>query len=299
LRGSIVAGIAVAAAALTAGYVIVGDHSDYSISSFSGTYDAAAANETCTGVADNAYIGREPTAGTHPVMIYLRGSLGNHSSVVATFIIETFAKRGFVAASADYVDTDNGLQDNTGYSAQADCVYDTDSATSLAGILCARARADCSKGIVAMGHSQGGAITIRAHEHEPRVVAVLNMGWGSAGAFETEAPLTVPPAGTRTLPNPALRLNMGNDELDIRTELNERTGQNCTTGDDCLQADGSGYYAQPDADASDGSADHCWFMVQGGFCTETAIQAGWDTNPPTKPWHIRSMIEWADGKTSE
>jgi hypothetical protein len=301
LRGAIKVGLAVGAAALTAGYVIVGDHSDYSIGSFSGNYVAASGtppNDCDAAVTDDAYIGREPSSGTHPVFIYLRGSLGNHAANVPVEIIETAAERGFVAVSIDYIDTDLDLQDEDGSRAQAECIYDLDEASSMASIACARARADCGKGIVTMAHSQGGGYAIVAADVEPSVVAVANIGWiNGLNGGQLEASLNYPPLGTRVLPNAALRAYSGEAESFSTTDLNERTGESCGAVLNCLNAHGSGWYKVPNADMNDGSADHCWFMQSG--CTESTIAVGWDTSPPTAPWHLRSIVAWLDSKTSE
>jgi hypothetical protein len=300
VRRSIAVGLSVGAAALTAGYIIVGDHSDYSVSTFSGNYVAAEGTATScdAAVTDDAYIGREPTAGTHPVLIYLRGSLGNHAANVPITILETAAKRGFVAVSADYIDTDNDLQTELGARQQAECIYDLDEPSSMASIACARARADCNKGIVAMAHSQGGGYSIIAADVEPKVVAVLNIGWiNGLNGGQLEASLNPPPLGTRKLPSSALRAYSGEGEAYSTTDLNERTGESCGAVLNCLNAHGSGWYKVANADMNDGSADHCWFMQSG--CTESTPAVGRDTNPGTTPWHLRSMIGWLDSRTDE
>jgi hypothetical protein len=318
LRGAIKVGLAVGAAALTAGYVIVGDHSDYSVSSFSGTYNAAAADGDCDNTTNDDFVGYEPTAGTHPVFIWLMGSLGVYNAAAHQTIVETWAKRGFVAATADYLDDNGALQGDAGYQLQANCLYDRSVSGSLAATLCARARADCSKGLVVGGHSQGGALAWHATYQEPSIVAIVPIGTTPPGLGETINPyIPTSAGGNRTFPSSAVRLTNGEWEVEdnvgfaqpqTRQRMNTMVSDSCQPDtdpdetlpyvgvDQCLRADGSGWYLAPNGGPRT-NADHCWIFDSG--CSEAAADTEFLTDPPTQPWHLRSIIAWADGKTSE
>jgi hypothetical protein len=334
LRGSIVAGLAVAAAALTAGYAAVsGDQdptsSDLSIGSmFTGTYSASDSSGNCTNTSApaNTYAGYEPTSGTHPLFVWVTGTGGDDQEDVALKAVETAAKRGFVAVSVDFDDVE-AMRTETGYLGQAKCMFDKDLSTSAVNNACESARADCSKGIVAMGHSMGGIITTYGANNggdlnatiaigqAPCVPHNITCGWGSSLAAQT----STENGGTRQLPDSAYRIMSGEYEIEDnlgfaqenwRRTLNASAGTNCQPDTDpdetvpyqgflnCLNADGSGLMIVPNGgDMPGGLATHCWFHTSGA-CS-TVASAMWLTNPPTLPYHLRSMIQWLDDKASE
>jgi hypothetical protein len=59
------------------------------------------------------------------------------------------------------------------------CIYNPSSTTSAVAKLCARAKADCSKGIVTGGLSQGSIVSVLSRNYDSRVRASMGQGAGN------------------------------------------------------------------------------------------------------------------------
>jgi len=248
--------------------------------------------------------GREPgRAGRYPVFIYLVGTGDVATNPAAISIVESMAARGFVAASVAYASLDGigaVLGDPTaacGIGAKkAECIFGPGEGSAVTK-LCARANADCSKGIVVAGHSQGAMLATLAKDHEPRVRAAFGMGLGvhehlSVFGVNVDADLSACALpGTRALPADRLRLVDGESEYvygtSLQADVRAITGMSCPDGTlECLRGDGSGWSFFPDA-ASETDHDettnelvarHCFFAnTPPGDCSSNyvGLNASW------------------------
>lgn len=229
--------------------------------------------------------GREPTqAGRYPVFIYLVGTGDVATSPAAISIVESMAARGYVAASVPYASLDgigallgDPLQACAIGAKKAACIFGAGEGSAVTK-LCARAKADCSRGIVVAGHSQGAMLAMLAKDHEPRVRAAYGMGLGihehlSVFGINVDADVSQCALPTnRALPADRLRVVNGESEYvygtSLRQDMNELTGTSCADGAlECLRPDGSGWAFFPDS-ASETDHDettnelvarHCYF----------------------------------------
>src|SRR5205814_6834457 len=81
-----------------------------------------------------------------------------------------------VAASVSYNTAQFGNCTQIG--AKAACIFNPNSAASAVSKLCARAKADCTKGVVVGGFSQGAVMATLAKNFDGRVRAAWGMGDG-------------------------------------------------------------------------------------------------------------------------
>jgi pimeloyl-ACP methyl ester carboxylesterase len=213
-----------------------------------------------SGVA-YAIRGAEPaTEGGYPVFIYTVGTFGTYDATSALAWIDYIASRGFVAATVEYP---NGPRPGCPvlHEKAAGIYSGPDSAIA---VLCNRARANCLKGIVTAGHSQGSAMAMLAADYDSRVRAALALGTGFdlvGPGLNYEACLV----DERVLPPDAVRAVNGESDATygsaMSDQLNLLTGMNCAAGTTCLRANGSGWVLAPDDEATDGLADHCYMGV--------------------------------------
>jgi hypothetical protein len=242
--------------------------------------------------------GREPGGeGKYPVFVYLVGTGGIYNGTEAAVFVQQMADRGFVAASAEY-DSIFGW-DATALDSKSRCVFSPVLTTSAVTKLCARARADCTKGIVVTGFSQGAFLTARSKNHDARVRAAYNIGFNEdlvpASYFDPTAP---GPTGTRALPADRLRIvNGSNIETSTqrdqaKAQLNTLTASSCAlSANSCLREDGSGWYLVQNSEVLDGVADHCYFHGGGGCSNTPAFDPAW--LPPNRlPWSLATNLDW-------
>jgi hypothetical protein len=245
--------------------------------------------------------GSEPAvSGKYPVFIYMHGSLSDYDhNVEGQVITQVAAAQGFVAIAPTY---DSSTTNNAkGTDGHANCMFAQGRSTNLISYACALPESDCSHGVVVAGFSQGGTIALRANNFNSQVVAAWAMGVNMPSSSE----LLSAPAGTRSLPNNKVRLDVG--QLDVTgggsgplnlSGLQELTGDNCGASYNCLQSDGSGYYVVSNSEVVDKAADHCyWMSVHPGAysCMLTPTVAGLDPGfaaPSTTPWSLVTSLNW-------
>ncbi|HET7793110.1 MAG TPA: hypothetical protein VFL64_06970, partial [Rhizobacter sp.] len=139
---------ALAALALASGAAFAGN--------FSSSYSA--------GLSSYSIQGTEPASGKHPVFIYTVGTTETWNNAQATAAVAEMAAKGFVAAAVQY---DSGLFGTCSQIlSKARYIYNSGSTSSAVSKLCARATADCSKGVVVAGFSQGSVIAINAKNYD-------------------------------------------------------------------------------------------------------------------------------------
>lgn len=247
--------------------------------------------DKCTGT--QPVYGSEPVAaGRYPVVIYLHGTDADWSgNAEGKAIAALAASEGFVAAAFTY---DSWL---TGWwtpymDAHARCMFSAGSPGNALARLCARPKADCSRGVVVSGFSQGGVIAALARNYSPLVRAAWLIGVNGP----VEPALLAAPAGGRVLPDNRLRITVGRADADSLGPLNQLTGQSCSTSP-CLRSDGSGFYVVQHAQVADGFADHCyWQSVNAAWpywsCVSPPTFDPGFRPPSTLPWSLTANLDW-------
>lgn len=237
-----------------------------------------------TGRVDGALVaqpidGFEPEAdGGYPVLLFMTGTFGRNTIPTSMAFVHRAAARGFVAGSVDYENTARfgcGVMRD-----KAAAVYsDTFAADNAIEVLCSRPKADCSKGIVVAGHSQGSFMAILAGDYDPRVRAVAALGTGYDLALGADMERCL--VDERQLP--AARILGINGQADHTfggalaavSQLNELAARSCDTSDfECLdEASAQGWIRVRHAQVADGHADHCFMMHD--RCASKEIDPHW------------------------
>ena len=227
-----------------------------------------------------------------PVFIYMVGTTEPYDNVTAMAAIQGMADRGYVAATVQYANTVFGHCDAIG--GKAKCIFDPSSATSAVKAICSRVTADCSKGIVVGGFSQGSILAILANNYDKRVQAAWGMGAHNVytAVFNDLGKCVAP--STRSLPPSRLRIVNGEkDYFPGGTQEKNRTSSQIVTGyqcagTSCLQPDGSGWDLVLNTEVQDGAADHCYSRADG--CLSNTNDGGWATG--TADWALTANLDW-------
>ena len=277
-----------------------------STTGFTATYTGQGANaSTCN--TSFTITGQEPSgSGTNPVFLYMIGTGETATNASATAAVAGMAAKGFVAATIAY---DSGTFNNCGtLDGKAKCIFNSASSTSAVAVLCARAKADCSKGIVVGGFSQGSVLATQAKNFDSRVRAAWGMGDGTNySIFNLNA---CQANGNRTLSSNNLRVDVGQqdqfvgggngftagNENNARNQLQTLTGLSCgANATSCLQSNGSGWIIVQNGQVADGSADHCFMRTSGTLCSasQNTLDANWKSG--TDNWALGASLTWLDG----
>ena len=266
--------------------------------------------------------GREPVdPGRYPVFIHLHGTGDQPDTPVGLGLVQSMARRGFVAASVGY-DTLSGLGATLDDPDQAcpvaenkaDCIFGSGEGSAVT-LLCAREKADCSRGIVVSGHSQGAVLAILGRDVDDRVRAVYAMGAGLHGEITIDlgGPVTIASDVTacaspeaRALPADRLRVVNGESEHlfgdALQADVRALTDMDCPAGTlECLRAGGSGWTFFPDAANEDGrgTSEHCYMSNSAsGDCgaPSTGLNSIWTegtasySREPNLSW-LRSLTD--------
>ena len=135
---------------LFAAVVVSTSASAQTLNSFTATYKGG--SSTCG--TNYSIQGKEPSSlGTYPVFVYMVGTSESYTNASALAAVDEMAGRGYVAATVQYASSTFGSCSTL--TARSKCIFDSTSSTSAVAALCSRAKADCSKGIVVAGFSQG------------------------------------------------------------------------------------------------------------------------------------------------
>jgi hypothetical protein len=274
---------------------------------FTATYTGQGANaSTCN--TSFTITGQEPTtSGTFPVFLYMVGTGETSTNASATAAVARMASMGFVAGTVDY---NTGTFDNcTGIRGKASCIFDPNSSASAVSRLCSRARADCSKGIVVGGFSQGAVIATQAKNFDARVQAAWGIGDGVqyTTAFNLSS---CQASGNHALASNRLRAVVGQRDqfvgngafglgagtaAAVRTQLTSLTGLTCSsTTFNCLRSDGSGWYIVQNNQVQDGAADHCHMRASGDCLgSQNSLDTGWLNG--ADPWQLTANLSWLNG----
>jgi hypothetical protein len=113
------------------------------------------------------------------VFLYFIGTTETSTNnASASAAVAQMAAKGFAAATIAY---DSATFNTCGViQGKVSCAFNPSSSTSAVSVLCKRAKADCSKGIVVAGFSQGSVIATQAKNFDSRVQAAYGMGDGVA-----------------------------------------------------------------------------------------------------------------------
>lgn len=266
------------------------------LSSFTATYKASSTS-SC-GSTYNIQ-GKEPSAaGTYPVYLHLVGTNEGYDSAHAMLMVDSMASRGYVAATVQYPNGSFGSCSTL--STRSRCVFNAASANSAVSKLCSRAKADCSKGIVASGFSQGSVLATLGKDYDARVRAVYGQGIGVQYSFyDLRACMA---DGNHTLSSDRLRAVtgevdgfMGSSQSSTRGQMQELTGLNCgSTATACANANGSGWKLVVGSEVKDGTADHC-YMYEGGCTAGSRLDPNWTSG--TAEWTLNYNLDWLSGFT--
>jgi hypothetical protein len=246
--------------------------------------------------------GEEPAArGRFPVFLYMVGTTESFTNASAMAAVHGMAMRGYVAASIQYDSAEFGNCGQIGGKAQ--CIFNPNSRTSAIETLCSRAKADCSKGIVVGGFSQGAVIGTLAKNFDIRVDAVWGMGDGvKYAATDLSACMA---NGNRVLPSDRLRaVNGQGDQFTGMTQptqqanLQALTGFTCPAGSfTCLQGNGSGWIIVQNAETQSNNADHCYMRDGGCLQSQNSLDPGWENGRSN--WELNANLNWLTGFTAQ
>jgi hypothetical protein len=263
--------------------------------SFTMTYKGQGANATTCNTTDSID-GEEPTAaGTYPVFVFTVGTTETFTNTAATQAVQQMAALGFVAATIQYDTSAFGNCSQIGGKAQ--CIYNPNSASSAISALCSRAKADCSKGIVTSGGSQGAVIATLAKNFDSRVQAAYGIADGVSYTqfFNLSSCMA---NGNRTLLSDRLRavngLNdqfTGSGQTAQQNNMQSLTGFTCPTGSTtCLQSNGSGWIIVQPGQTQSGQADHCYPRATNCNTNQNSLEARWETG--TDNWELPANLKW-------
>lgn len=272
--------------------------------------------------------GSEPAEpGRYPLALFLVGTNAQYDGPgIAERVLPLLAAHGFVAASIQYENSTlfGAAQNCSLYRDNASCMIRNDgdyvagARVSALARLCGRPQADCSKGVVVLGHSQGGLTALQtfrfapaappAGEPVPRLIAAAPMGIGPTGYL-----LGVPvihlddcvPASTLALdPRELLVINGENDAFFNGPHadptggdqaLQAVTGRTCDAPTwDCRGPEGDGYLLVKKSETSTGTATHGYMDLPGGGAFQ---EPNWSSPTNTDAWALASVASWLRSRT--
>lgn len=270
--------------------------------SFASSYNGAS---TSGGSCSMSYsiAGAEPTGtGPYPVFIYIVGTSETYNNASAMAAVNDMAGKGYIAASVDYAASQFGTC--SVLSAKSSCIFNPNSTLSAVAQLCSRAKADCSKGIVVGGFSQGSVLALLAKNFDARVQAAYGMGMSNVySAYDLSACVS---NGNRSLPSDRLRAVdgekdnfAGGSQSAVQNSLQNVTGLKCAAGSyACMNSNNSGWLIVKNSQVTDGSADHCYMRASGDcFGSQNSLDTNWNTG--TANWTKDANLQWLTNFTTK
>ncbi len=243
--------------------------------------------------------GAEPSgSGKYPVYVHIGGTGEPYSGNWAMAAVNAAAAKGFVAATIQY---DNGTFGTCStISQRAKCIFNPSNANSAIAKLCARGKADCSKGIVTGGLSQGSIISVLSRDHDSRIRASMGQGTGTSytAAYNLSSCMTngkhAQPGNRIRIINGERDMFVGGTQATARASAERVTGIKCSsTSQSCFQSNGAGWYVVKDFQVADLNADHC-FMGFGGIygvqCSGLLVDAYYQYG--SGQWALPATIDW-------
>jgi len=269
---------------------------------FASSYNGAG---TAGGTCSMSYsiAGVEPSGtGPYPVFIYMVGTSETYNNAAAMAAVNAMASKGYIAATVDYAASQFGTC--FVLSAKSSCVFNPNSALSAVSQLCSRTKADCSKGIVVGGFSQGSILALLAKNFDARVQAAY--GIGMSNLYATYDLSSCVSNGNRSLPSDRLRAVdgerdnfAGGVQSAVQTSLQNVTGLKCTAGAyACMNGNNSGWIIVKNSQLADGSADHCYMRASGDcFGSQNSLDGNW--NNGTANWAKDTNLQWLTNFTTK
>lgn len=277
--------------------------------SFSMTYTGASTSGGSCGTTYNIS-GVEPatTGTTYPVYIYMVGTTESYNNASAMATVNAMAAKGYVAATVDYATSQFG--NCSVLSSKSSCIFNPNSTASAVSQLCSRANADCSKGIVVGGFSQGSILAILAKNYDSRVQAAY--GTGVSNKYSSYDLSSCVSNGKRTLTSDRLRAVDGEKDTyaggngftsgtqsGVQASLQNVTGLTCASGSySCMNSNNSGWIIVKNSGVADSSADHC-YMRASGDCggSQNSLDSGWKSG--TANWEMDANLQWLTNFTTK
>ena len=206
--------------------------------------------------------------------------------------------RGFVAATVQYANASFGSCSTI--SGRAKGIFNAASTSSAIAKLCARGKADCSKGIVTGGLSQGSIISVLAKNYDSRVQASMGQGTGSTYtvAYNLESCMA---NGKHAQPGERIRIINGERDMFVggteaiaRSQAELVTGLKCTGRQSCFRSNGSGWYIVKDLEVADLNADHCFMGNLGVPGVQCSGILGVDPyyEYGNNQWGVKATMDW-------
>jgi hypothetical protein len=265
--------------------------------SFTDSYNGASASGGSCGTS-YSISGVEPAdTAKHPVFVYTVGTTETYNDAAAMAAVHSMAAKGFVAATVGYGTSSFG--DCSVIKSKTSCIYDPNNSASAIAKLCSRASADCSKGIVTGGFSQGSVIAIQAKNYDARVQAAFGMG--AHNLYSTYNLSACMNNGNHTLTSDRLRISAGDVDIfpggtqaTVQKSETAVTGKTCADKSfSCLNSNGSGWIIVKDSQVQDLSADHCFMRYGGCSLNENNLDTGWSSG--TLDWQLGANLNWLSG----
>jgi dienelactone hydrolase len=235
--------------------------------------------------------------GPYPVFIYAPGTYETYTDPLAMEFVASMAARGFLAATVQYNNNET-VQTCSNYTPRAQGIYDVNRSTSAAGVLCSLSHANCSKGIVTSGISQGGFMVVLAANYNPNVKAVYAL---SMSDFAQNENLSYPCVDKQNTVIPANRLTIVNGAADPffggQQPLENVSGYTCANGSQqCWSPDGAGagWYIVQNSQNKNGISGHCYFLDVSGNNPTACFGVGdpsW-LPPAAYNWSLNPNLDW-------
>ncbi|MGY4831496.1 hypothetical protein ACVNIS_23195 [Sphaerotilaceae bacterium SBD11-9] len=249
------------------------------------------------GLSTYSIKGTEPASGKHPVFIYTVGTTESYDNAQAMGAVAEMAAKGFVAAAVQY---DSSLFGTCSQIlAKAKYIYNSGSTSSAVAKLCARATADCSRGVVVAGFSQGSVIAVNAKNYDSRVRAAYGMG--AHTLYTTYVMNSCMTPGKYTISKDNVRIVNGQSDIFpggtatvVRSSSESVAGRTCgSLAYECLATNGAGWIMIRDSAVGDLSADHCYQRVGGCTGLQSVTDSTW-RNGSTN-WGLKANLTWLAG----
>lgn len=273
----------------------------YGTTSFTTTYSGS---DTSGGACNTTFniAGEQPSAsGTYPVFIYMVGTTESYDNASAMAAVHDMASKGYVAATIGYATSLFGSC--SVLSGKTACAFNPNRQMSAVSRICALGEADCSKGIVVAGFSQGSVMALLAKNYDTRVQAAYGMGLSDVYSFYNLKACV--DDGNRALPSSRLRaVNgessgfSGGNQSAVQDTLQRVTGAKCKPGSyACLnKQDNSGWVIVKNSEVQDLVADHCYMRVGGCGLNQNWLDSGWENG--SNSWEMDPNLQWLTNYTS-
>lgn len=275
--------------ALALGAALLGFGAAQAQTSFTATY---------TNGSTYKISGKEPSAtGKYPVYVHIGGTGEAYDSAWAKAAVDAAVARGFVAATVQYDNASFGSCSTI--SGRAKGIFNSASTASAVAKLCARGKADCSKGIVTGGLSQGSIISVLSKNYDSRIRASMGQGTGSTytAAYNLSSCMA---DGKHAQTGDRLRIINGERDMFVggteavaRSQASLVTGLTCDGKQSCFRDNGSGWYIVKDAEVADLNADHCfmgYLGVIGVQCSGAFVDPYYKSG--NNQWGVIATMNW-------